>query len=113
MEELQVSRERGVAVVAPGLRRLDASAAPAFRQAVLRLIEGGDTRLVVDLAGVEFVDSSGLGALVSILKNLGARGALVVCGAQAPVLALFRLTRMDKVFPLVSGREEAVARLAG
>jgi anti-sigma B factor antagonist len=113
MDLLDVRRERGVAVVAPTMKRLDASVAPAFRQAVLRLVEGGDTRLVLDLAGLEFLDSSGLGAMVSILKALGSRGALGVAGAQGAVLSLFQLTRMDKVFVLAATRDEAIARLAG
>ena len=71
MDLLEVRRERDVAVVAPKVRRLDASVAPAFRQAVLQLVEGGDTRVVLDLARLEFLDSSGLGAMVSILKALG------------------------------------------
>jgi anti-sigma B factor antagonist len=113
MDLLTVSRERGIAVVAPAVKRLDASVAPAFRQAVLQLVEGGDTRLVLDLAGLEFLDSSGLGAMVSILKGLGSRGALAVCGVTGAVQSLFQLTRMDKVFVIVPGRDEAVARLAG
>ena len=113
MDMLAVSREGGVAVVAPTLRRLDASAAPAFRQAVVQVIEGGETRLVLDLAQVEFLDSSGLGAMVSILKALGSRGSVAVCNARGAVLSLFQLTRMDKVFTIVPTREDAVARLAG
>jgi anti-sigma B factor antagonist len=113
MDLLAVSRERGIAVVAPAVKRLDAAVAPAFRQAVLQLVEAGDTRLVLDLAGLEFLDSSGLGAMVAILKALGSRGALVVCGVHGAVQSLFQLTRMDKVFVIVPGREEAVTRLAG
>jgi hypothetical protein len=44
--------------------------------------------------------------MVSILKALGSRGALVVCGVRGPVLSLFQLTRMDKVFTLAAGRDE-------
>jgi anti-sigma B factor antagonist len=113
MDMLSVSRERGVAVAAPTIKRLDASVAPAFKQAVVQLIEGGDTRLALDLAGVEFLDSSGLGAMVSILKALGPRGAVAVCNVKGAVLSLFQLTRMDKVFTIVATREDAVARLAG
>lgn len=113
MDMLAVEREGGVTVVAPTVKRLDASVAPAFKQAVVALVEGGDTRLVLDLAGVDFLDSSGLGAIVSILKALGQRGSLVVCNARGGVLALFQLTRMDKVFALLPSRAEAVARQAG
>lgn len=113
MDMLAVSHERGVAVVAPTIRRLDASVAPAFKQAVVRVIEGGETRLVLDLAQVEFLDSSGLGAMVSILKALGNRGSVAVCNARGAVLSLFQLTRMDKVFAIVGTCDEAIARLAG
>ncbi len=113
MEMLSVSRERGVAVVTPNIKRLDASVAPAFKQEVVALVQGGDTRLVLDLAGIEFLDSSGLGAMVSILKALGGTGAVAVCNVRGAVLGLFKLTRMDKVFTIVANREDAVARLAG
>lgn len=111
MQLIDVKREGAVAVVAPTVKRLDASVAPAFKQAVVDTLEGGDKRLLVDLAGVEFLDSSGLGALVSILKALGAQGSMAVCGAQGAVLSLFKLTRMDKVFTLYPDRQQALAQL--
>ena len=113
MDMLQVSKERGVAVVAPTMRRLDASVAPAFKQQVVQVIETGERRMVLDLGAVEFVDSSGLGAMVSILKALGSQGAVAVCNVRGAVLSLFKLTRMDKVFTITESREDAVARLAG
>lgn len=113
MELVAVHREASVTVVAPAVKRLDAAVAPAFRQQVVQLVEAGERRLVLDLSGVDFLDSSGLGALVSILKAAGPQGAVAVCGARGGVLALFQLTRMDKVFALLPSRAEAVARLAG
>lgn len=110
---LTVQREAGATIVAPTARRLDAAVAPAFKQEVVKLVEGGDTRLVLDLGGVEFLDSSGLGAMVSLLKALGQRGTLVVCNVKGAVLALFQLTRMDRVFAIAGTREEALARVAG
>lgn len=111
MELIEVIREGAVPVVVPRVKRLDASVAPAFKQAVVELAAGGERRLLVDLAGVEFLDSSGLGALVSILKAIGTQGALAVCGARGPVLSLFKLTRMDKVFAIHADRAEALARM--
>ncbi len=112
MQMLAVQRDRGVTVLAPTAKRLDATVAPTFKQEVVKLIEGGDSRLVLDLGTVEFLDSSGLGAMVSILKALGQRGTVVVCGVRGSVLSLFQLTRMDKVFAILPTREDAVARLA-
>ena len=113
MELVSVTEENGVVVLTPTVRRLDASVAPAFKQAVVALIDGGKQRLVLDLVGVEFIDSSGLGAMVSILKALGGKGALCLCGAQGAVLALFKLTRMDKVFTLFATRTEAISSIGG
>lgn len=111
MELIDIHREDGVPVVVPRVQRLDASVAPAFKQQVVQLVQGGERRLVVDLAGVDFLDSSGLGALVSILKALGTQGSMAVCGAKGGVLSLFKLTRMDKVFAIDTDRRAAVARL--
>ena len=111
MELIDIHREGAVPVVVPRVKRLDASVAPAFKQQVAQLVQGGERRLLVDLAGVDFLDSSGLGALVSILKALGTQGSLAVCGAKGPVLALFKLTRMDKVFAIHADRPEALARM--
>ena len=111
MQLIDVKREGAVAVVAPTVKRLDASVAPAFKRAVVDTVQGGDRRLLVDLSGVDFLDSSGLGALVSILKALGAQGSMAVCGAQGAVLSLFKLTRMDKVFTLYPDRQQALAKM--
>jgi len=111
MNLIGVTHVGEIAVIEPMVKRLDASAAPAFRLAVLDLIAAGDSRLVFDLAGVDFIDSSGLGSMVSILKALSGRGGIAICNASAAVLSLFRLTRMDKVFSIVPGRDEAVAKV--
>jgi anti-sigma B factor antagonist len=112
MDLLAVTRERDVAVLAPTVKRLDATVAPAFRQAALQVVEQGDTRFVLDLASVEFLDSSGLGAMVSLLKAIGSRGTLAVCNVRGAVLSLFQLTRMDKVFLILPDRQQAIERLA-
>ena len=111
MELVAVQREGAIVVIAPTMKRLDAVVAPAFKQEVVRLIEAGDTRLLLDMGGVQFLDSSGLGAIVSILKALGNRGTLAVCNVHGAVLSLFQLTRMDRVFALHPTREDAMARL--
>jgi anti-sigma B factor antagonist len=111
MELIEVVREVSVPVVVPTVKRLDASVAPAFKQAVVKVVEGGERRILLDLSGVTFLDSSGLGAMVSVLKALGTQGTLAVCGAQGSVTSLFKLTRMDKVFSLHATRAEALARL--
>lgn len=93
--------------------RIDAARAPALREELLGRVDGGQDRIVLDLSAVDFMDSSGLGALVSCIKRMGARGTLAVAGAQGAVARLFALTRMDRVFSLHDGVEAAVAQVGG
>lgn len=113
MNLIDVSKEGQVAVLTLKMKRLDASVALIFKNSVLKVISDGENRLVLDLEGVEFVDSSGLGAMVSILKAVGGSGSVALCNARAGVLSLFRLTRMDKVFSILSDRNEAVTKVLG
>jgi anti-anti-sigma factor len=88
--------------------RLDAQAAPAARQALEALAAAGGRRIVVDLAGVTFLDSSGLGALVAGLKAARARGAELRLAAPGPqVRELLRLTALERVFPIFESVEAA------
>jgi anti-sigma B factor antagonist len=61
---------------------------------------------------VRFIDSSGLGAIVSMLKLIGREGDLVLCGVTDPVMSLFKLTRMDRVFQMFPSEHDALAALA-
>ncbi|MBJ6127108.1 STAS domain-containing protein [Microvirga splendida] len=93
-------------------KRIDASKAPAFKDEMTRCIDSGQNQIVLDLSYVDFVDSSGLGALVSCLKRLGPRGSLAVAGATGAVSRLFTLTRMDRVFVLHPNVDAAVEQLS-
>ncbi len=88
----------GITVLRVSEARLDAANARVFKQTVSEVIEGGQVRIVLDLRDVSFVDSSGLGALIGILKLIGVRGDLTLCGLCAPVKRTLHLTRMDRVF---------------
>ncbi len=65
--------------------------------------------VIFDLSSVEFVDSSGLGVLVSLLReSRTAGGEVKICGLTRPVRAMFELVRMHKVFDIYNDRNEAV-----
>lgn len=93
--------------------RLDAVQAPALREALVGHVERGQDRIVLDLSETEFMDSSGLGALVSCIKRMGSRGGLAIVGAHGAVARLFTLTRMDRVFALHPDVDAAVAQMGG
>ena len=91
---------------------LDASNAREFKDAVQTVIQER-TRVVLDMSGVKFVDSSGLGALISCLRQLNGRhGDFKLCAMSKTVRALFELMRMHRVFNIHDSREDAVRSFA-
>lgn len=105
-------RNEGNAIIVVLLtKRLDAESAANFKLSMLELIEKGNRNIVLDLSTVSFMDSSGLGAIVSIYKLMDKDGNFVLSGLQGSVTALFKLTRMDKVFPIYLNATEAAATL--
>ncbi|MDX8379299.1 MAG: STAS domain-containing protein [Gallionella sp.] len=105
-------RNEGNAIIVVLLtKRLDAESVPHFKLNMLELIEKGHKNIVLDLSTVGFMDSRGLGAIVSIYKLIGKDGNFVLSSLQDSVAVLFKLTRMDKVFPIYSNTTEAAATL--
>lgn len=101
-----------VLVVKPLMERIDASVSMQFKAAVLDMINGESRKMVLDLSEIDFIDSSGLGALIAIWKALShTQGRLVLCGVSVLVMNLFTLTRMDKVLPIFAGEKEAIQAL--
>jgi anti-anti-sigma factor len=82
--------------------RLDAAAAPGFLARPTGVIAEGKTRFVVDLAEVPFIDSTGLGALISGLKAARrVEGDLRLAAPSPHVRKLLRLTTLDRVFTIL------------
>ncbi len=110
--QLQQKTVSGILVVRPLERRIDAAAATDFKQKLGDWIDAGNRRIVLNLSEVDFIDSSGLGAIISGLKRIGNDGSLVICGVRETVMSLFRLTRMDRVFNIFPSEEEALGYLS-
>jgi anti-sigma B factor antagonist len=87
--------------------RFDAHMAPAVLEWYGQL---RDPLVVVNLAGVNFIDSSALAALAGGMKRCRQReGDLRLCALQQPVLVIFELTRMIRAFEIFASEAEAVA----
>jgi len=91
--------------------RLDASFAQTFFNAMQSFIQKGHMDIVLDLSSVEFVDSTGLGAIVQCLKEIDGRGLLVLCGVNEMVLSLLKMTHLDDIFIQAANRDEAFKKL--
>lgn len=87
--------------------RIDAASAVQFKDEVRRLASDGVRRVVLDLERVGFVDSSGLGAIVGVMKLLGPHRRLELAALTPQVAKVFRLTRMDTVIPIHATVDDA------
>ena len=89
--------------------RMDAHNSSDLKEQMLQLFDEGKCNLVIDLSAVRFVDSSGLGALVSGFKYASARdGSLKLSSLQPQVRSMFELTRLHRVFEIFTSVEEAL-----
>jgi anti-sigma B factor antagonist len=87
---------------------LDTSNAGAFKSDMAPILQSSK-KVVFDLSQLEFVDSSGLGAVLSCLRTLNTNGGdLKLCQMRKPVRVLFELVRMHRVFDIYDTREDAV-----
>ncbi len=87
---------------------LDAGNVADFKREMAPHVEGA-VKMIMDLSAVQFVDSSGLGGILSCLRQIsGQGGALVLCSMTKPVRTLFELVRMHRIFDIVNTREEAL-----
>lgn len=88
--------------------RQDAATSPEVKAALHKLIGEGHLKIIVDLQGVPFIDSSGLAALVSGLRVAREKnGNVVLSGIQTQAYTVFRLTMLDRVFSIYPTPEEA------
>ena len=99
MQFQKLNLEDGI-VVKLDARRLDAALAVRFKDAMREIADQASGRVVVDLGKVQFLDSSGLGAIVSLKKYLGEDRALEIACLSPMVEKVFKLTRMDLIFTI-------------
>lgn len=99
----------GKTVVAVG-GEIDVYTAPKLRDKITELVASGVYDIVVDLAEVEFLDSTGLGVLVGGLKKVRAHdGSLSLVCNQDRLLKIFRITGLAKVFVIHEDQTSALA----
>ncbi|WP_064147817.1 STAS domain-containing protein, partial [Klebsiella pneumoniae] len=74
--KIETERQASVTILTPAVRRLDASVAVAFKSAIAQEIGEAPGDLIVDFSEIDFIDSSGLGTLVSLMKMMNGRGEM-------------------------------------
>lgn len=105
--DIDTEEKNGILIVRPLEMRIDASNALEFKAAMMEIVGNGYVNLVVNLSALKFIDSSGLGVLVAILKTIGSRGEIKLCEARGDVASIFELTRLDEIFSFYHSESEA------
>lgn len=102
------SRESGERMVVDVGGEIDVYTAPKLRDRLVELINAGHYHLIINLEGVDFLDSTGLGVLVGALKRVRSHeGTLRLVCTQERLLKIFRITGLAKVFPIYESVEAA------
>ncbi|MBK8815858.1 MAG: STAS domain-containing protein [Methylococcaceae bacterium] len=90
--------------------RIDAHNSAELKDYLLKMIENGKIRILINLGNVRFIDSSGLGALLSGNKQIAVKsGKLALINIQKQVLSMFELTRLNRVFEIYADLNEALS----
>lgn len=110
--EIDEEKAKGALVIAPR-GRLDSVSSSELEKHVVARLDAGERRVVIDLAGVEYISSAGLRVLLLAAKRLKPpAGALVLCGLGASVRTVLELAGFTSLFAIEAAREPALARLA-
>jgi anti-sigma B factor antagonist len=104
---VQIEERDGWAVVRAG-GDLDMTTGPRLREALVGIVVGGQPRVVLDLQAVDFIDSTGLGILVGVLKRTRSQGGdLRLVSTRQSLRRLLELTDLGQAFPLAASVEAA------
>lgn len=84
--------------------RLDVSTMQNLKDELTRIIDEGHHKLIINLASIEFIDSSGLSILIGLFKRLNTidGGKLELCGLGKQPMELLQITQLDKIFAIVN-----------
>ncbi|MEW6443851.1 MAG: STAS domain-containing protein [bacterium] len=111
--EMQV-RQEGALHIVSCQGRMDANVSGALKDRIQQLVDKGATRLVLDLEGVDFLDSSGLGVLVACLRRVREKqGEIKLSGLRPEVRSIFEITRVSRLFHICGDVAEAAAAFSG
>jgi anti-sigma B factor antagonist len=92
---------------------IDVYTAPRVKSSLVELVNEGKYKIIVDLNGIDFMDSSGLGVLVGGLKRVKPhQGVISIVCSKEKILKIFKITGLTKVFPIFDSQEEALKNIA-
>ncbi len=106
--ELETALHGDITLVKLCEPRLDAALSVRFKEGMREVADAGAEQVVLDLSEVTFMDSSGLGAVVAVMKHQGRERTFKIANLTPAVDKVFKLTRMDSVFEILASAEDAI-----
>lgn len=105
--DLETEKSGDVTVLTPNADYLDASNVEDFKRDMAPIVEA-NSQLLINMTPIQFLDSSGLGALLSCMRRMNtAGGDLKLFGLTEAVRGTFRMTRMHRIFDIFDTRDQA------
>jgi len=106
--QIDVQRSEAALVVVPR-GEIDLSRSPVLRSELTRLVGEAPGKVIIDLSGVSYMDSSGVATLVESLQQCRAADVtLILCSLQERVRSIFEIARLDMVFTITDTLDEAM-----
>ena len=105
---MQVENRSGIKILIPELKQIDVNNSPSFSGELEKQLVG-EERVILDLSYVQFMDSTGLGCIISALRKMNeSKGHLVLCQASHAVALLFEMVRLSQIAQICKDRDEAL-----
>jgi len=80
-----------------------------FKEEIAKVIEGGNKNVILDMSGVPWINSTGLGILITGYHSIkAAKGSMMICNVKERVLSIFYISQLENIFDVYETREEAM-----
>lgn len=107
--EAIIDRVENAVIVDIPYAKIDASCCDEFKEEMAALLAEPCTDIILDMHRVQFVDSAGIGAILSCVKQLETHGGVLkLCNVAKPVRALFELVQLHRLLDILETREDAI-----
>jgi anti-sigma B factor antagonist len=112
MLKFEQSIHQGITVLSAS-GNLDSLTVPEIRPHIEKIVEAGTRKVALDLSGLEVIDSSGIGAIVSLFKRVrGQGGDVKIVGVRGQPREILKLLGLERAFDIVATLDEATARFS-
>ena len=105
---IETFENNGVLVIRLQENRLDTNLVTDFKSKSAEFVKNGNVNLVINMSSVQFIDSSMLGTLISLLKEVGTHGEIKLCNLTKNVKLVFQMTHLDKIFGVFDSEKKAI-----